>query len=441
MTRRRAAQARKQESGTRTSRPAGTTAIPADDHLAPIHRAGGVRRGRGPGRGRLLQEQFGRLGRQHDRRLRCGAGGQRHSARRHAYLGRVTRLRAHLDLPGDARRQLHSDHDRQLPVRDVAAAVLVRQRSQADAGAVHEPGLRAGLLQRRQDRDGPAEDQLPVVGRPAGDRQGRAVLHRHGAGRRAGERVELGPLHPAHRAARPGGQRQHPERDDLGAAPEQAGQPAWFTADGLYYIQPIPVHAWAKASPNGPILDFTNPANAKKIYDFLAKASGSTGTYATNPLWQVVDGPYRLTAFNNTTGAYTMAPNPSYGGPQSAKVPTLSAVPYTSDTAEFNAVLSKSIDVGYMPLTDVPQLSRGQGGRVPRLRLPRLGIRLCELQFRRQDRRLQQHHQPALRPAGPRAPGERGGLHQGLLPRRRRPRVRADPLGAHVAVHPRERAE
>jgi len=133
--------------------------------------------------------------------------------------------------------------------------------------------------------------------------------------------------------------------------------PQWFTADGLYYIQPIPVHAWAKDSPNGPVLDFTNPANAKKIYDFLAKASGSTGTYATNPLWQVVDGPYRLTVFNNTTGGYTMAPNPSYGGPHSAKVPTLQAIPYTSDTAEFNAILSKSIDLGYMPLNDVPQLA------------------------------------------------------------------------------------
>ena len=119
----------------------------------------------------------------------------------------------------------------------------------------------------------------------------------------------------------------------------------------------MPAHAWAKASANGPILDFTNPANAKKIYDFLAKASGSTGTYATNPLWQVVDGPYKLTAFNNTTGAYTMAPNPTYGGPHSAKVPTLQAVPYTSDTAEFNAVLSHSIDIGYMPQTDVPQLN------------------------------------------------------------------------------------
>jgi peptide/nickel transport system substrate-binding protein len=133
--------------------------------------------------------------------------------------------------------------------------------------------------------------------------------------------------------------------------------PQWFTADGLYYIQPIPAHAWAKDSPNGPALDFTNPANAKKIYDFLAKASGSTGTYATNPLWQVVDGPYRLTAFNNTTGGYTLAPNPSYGGPHSAKVPTVQAIPYTSDTAEFNAILSKSIDLGYMPLNDVPQLN------------------------------------------------------------------------------------
>jgi peptide/nickel transport system substrate-binding protein len=133
--------------------------------------------------------------------------------------------------------------------------------------------------------------------------------------------------------------------------------PQWFTADELYYVQPMPAHAWAKDSPNGPILNFTNPANAKKIYDYLARASGSTSTYATNPLWQVVDGPYRLTAFNNTTGGFTMAPNPKYGGPHSAIVPTLQAIPYTSDTAEFNAVLSHSIDIGYMPLTDVPQLN------------------------------------------------------------------------------------
>jgi peptide/nickel transport system substrate-binding protein len=134
--------------------------------------------------------------------------------------------------------------------------------------------------------------------------------------------------------------------------------PVWFTDNELALIQPIPAHAWAKASASGPTLDFTNSANATKIYNFLAAASGSTGTYATNPLWQVVDGPYRLTVFNNTTGAYTMVPNPGYGGPKSAVVPTLQAVPYTSDTSEFNAVLSKSIDLGYIPQTDVPQIAR-----------------------------------------------------------------------------------
>jgi peptide/nickel transport system substrate-binding protein len=136
----------------------------------------------------------------------------------------------------------------------------------------------------------------------------------------------------------------------------KAVNPAWFTANALYDIQPIPAHAWAKASANGPVLDFTNPANAKQIYDFLAKQSGSTSTYTSNPLWQVVDGPYRLTQFNNTTGGYTMAPNPKYGGPHSKIVPTLQAIPYTSDTAEFNAVLSHSVDLGYMPLNDVPQM-------------------------------------------------------------------------------------
>jgi hypothetical protein len=34
-----------------------------------------------------------------------------------------------------------------------------------------------------------------------------------------------------------------------------------------------------------------------------------------------------VTKFNNTTGGYTMAPNPKYGGPHSKIVPTLQAVP------------------------------------------------------------------------------------------------------------------
>ena len=40
--------------------------------------------------------------------------------------------------------------------------------------------------------------------------------------------------------------------------------PTWLkkTSSAIWLM---PVHAWAKASANGPTLDYTNPANAKKI--------------------------------------------------------------------------------------------------------------------------------------------------------------------------------
>jgi peptide/nickel transport system substrate-binding protein len=137
--------------------------------------------------------------------------------------------------------------------------------------------------------------------------------------------------------------------------------PSWFIQDQFGAVQPMPSHAWAKDSANGKTLDFTNPANATKIYNYLAAASKSQGSYATNPLWQVVDGPYQLTSFNSTTEAFTMKPNATYGGPKSSKQVSVSAVPFTSDTAEYNAVKAGSIDQGYVPLTNVPQIKSIQG--------------------------------------------------------------------------------
>lgn len=135
--------------------------------------------------------------------------------------------------------------------------------------------------------------------------------------------------------------------------------PGWFTDDILSYAgptDPLPAHAWAKASANGPILDFTNPANAKKIFDFLTAQNKSVSTYAANPLWQVVDGPYKLSAFNATTGGYTMTPNTSYGGPHAAKMSNYQGVPFTSDTAELNALKTGSLDAGYVDYSAVPQI-------------------------------------------------------------------------------------
>jgi peptide/nickel transport system substrate-binding protein len=137
---------------------------------------------------------------------------------------------------------------------------------------------------------------------------------------------------------------------------KNAVNPGWFLDDELTTVNPIPAHAWAKASANGPLLDFTVPANAKKIYDYLSKQAMSLSTYATDPLWRVVNGPYQLASFDSSTGAFTMTPNAAYGGPHAAKVSILQAVPFTSDTAEFDAVRADSIDIGYLPLDDIKQV-------------------------------------------------------------------------------------
>jgi len=134
--------------------------------------------------------------------------------------------------------------------------------------------------------------------------------------------------------------------------------PSWFTEDYLGQVVPLPAHAWARTSARGPILaDWAaNPADAKKIFNYLTAASKSAGTYASNPIWRTVDGPYRLSAFNATTGAFTMAPNAAYGGPHASPMPKFHGVPFSSDAAEFNALRTGSVDIGYVGQNNVPQL-------------------------------------------------------------------------------------
>jgi peptide/nickel transport system substrate-binding protein len=133
--------------------------------------------------------------------------------------------------------------------------------------------------------------------------------------------------------------------------------PEWFTENNLSLMQPMPVHAWAKASASGPILNPAIPANAKAIWDFLYKQSQDTATYATNPLWQVVDGPYKLSEFNPTTGSYTMVPNTTYGGPHAKVVSTLKVTGFASQDAEWNAIKSGAVDVvANIPSQDIPQI-------------------------------------------------------------------------------------
>ena len=141
-----------------------------------------------------------------------------------------------------------------------------------------------------------------------------------------------------------------------------AVNPTWFTDDllGQGPIVPLPSAVWAKESATGSVIPPSGwtPAAMTKIFNYLTSQAKSLSTYATNPLWQVVDGPYKLSAYTPANGAFTMVPNATYGGPHVTPMSTFQGVPFTSNVAEVNAVRAGSIDVAYIPQDDVPQLKQ-----------------------------------------------------------------------------------
>ncbi|HTX62354.1 MAG TPA: ABC transporter substrate-binding protein [Acidimicrobiales bacterium] len=146
--------------------------------------------------------------------------------------------------------------------------------------------------------------------------------------------------------------------------------PNWFTNDQLWEPVPMPL-AWTKTSTNAPAGSGgcgsapygTSDAKCAAVYRYLSEQAGFTPThpsksndalptYATNPLWQVVDGPFHLTSYT-VTGLISMAPNPSYSGPNKPKYKKFVEKPYTTSSAEYDALVSGQIDVGYLPTADI----------------------------------------------------------------------------------------
>ena len=136
----------------------------------------------------------------------------------------------------------------------------------------------------------------------------------------------------------------------------------------LDQLSPLPAHAWSETSASGPIIPycatgvtancFNNLKTAEKIYNFLANSNPKLGplgqaedlkTYATNPLWQVVDGPFKISAFDPATGGYSMVANTSYSGPVKPKIPGIQFEYFTSESAEVDALLTGSLDVATVP--------------------------------------------------------------------------------------------
>jgi len=131
--------------------------------------------------------------------------------------------------------------------------------------------------------------------------------------------------------------------------------PYWLEYNEFSQIYPMPQHVWDKTSASGPVGNFdTTAKGAQAVYAFLDTESKDTSTYTTNPLWQVVDGPYKVQTYLSTTGYTELAPNANYAGPSKPRVSVV-LQPFTSDTAEYNALRSGSVDFGYIPIQDISQ--------------------------------------------------------------------------------------
>jgi peptide/nickel transport system substrate-binding protein len=134
-----------------------------------------------------------------------------------------------------------------------------------------------------------------------------------------------------------------------------AYSPTWFTGNQLSQLMPIPQHAWDKRSASDKVGNYdATPAGAKAVYQYLIGESKKTTTYATNPLWQVVDGPWKLSAYR-TDGYAEFVPNTAYTGPVKPKLDKFVEQPFTTETAELNVLRTGGVDYGYLPFSEVAQ--------------------------------------------------------------------------------------
>jgi peptide/nickel transport system substrate-binding protein len=150
---------------------------------------------------------------------------------------------------------------------------------------------------------------------------------------------------------------------------KQALGSIWFTYNQLAILYPFS-QAWdvtttgAKAGSGGCTTDSAADgwAKCKAVYTFLTAQAKNTGTYATNPLWQVVDGPFKLSAYN-VSGNYTFVPNSKYSGSPKPSISALKFVTYTSNTAVYTALKTGALStdgpaVG-VPPEDLPNAGAG----------------------------------------------------------------------------------
>jgi len=168
---------------------------------------------------------------------------------------------------------------------------------------------------------------------------------------------------------------------------------SWFSSNELSEITPMPT-AWDVTSPSAKpgsagcsaasyssitVDQNPNDANPKTgepppisasakacaaVFNYLtSQSSKPVATFASSPLWSVVDGPWKLKKLD-VAGNLTLVYNNKYDGPVTpGHITTFSEVPFTSEQAEYNVLqdptAGQTIDVGYLPTVDAPTPAAG----------------------------------------------------------------------------------
>jgi peptide/nickel transport system substrate-binding protein len=135
----------------------------------------------------------------------------------------------------------------------------------------------------------------------------------------------------------------------------------WYTYNQLSEINPMPL-AWdvtalgATPGSGGCSTDSAADgwARCKAVWNFLTAQSKIISTYASSPLWSVVDGPWKLSSFN-TDGNVTIAANKAYSGSPRPQLAAVKFLPFTDDSTEYTALKTGAVNVGYIPPQDLPQ--------------------------------------------------------------------------------------
>jgi peptide/nickel transport system substrate-binding protein len=135
----------------------------------------------------------------------------------------------------------------------------------------------------------------------------------------------------------------------------------WYTYNQLAELTPMP-QSWDVTSLSGTpgsggcTTDSAADgwAKCKAVWAFLTAQSKQAATYASSPLWSVVDGPWKLSSFS-TTGNVTMVPNTKYSGSPKPQLSAIKFAPFTADSAQYTALKAGQLDIGYIPSADLPQ--------------------------------------------------------------------------------------